>query len=122
MTALTITQDAQDDVTFLRIAGRLDSNTAAEGQRAILDTIEAGASRLVLDGTRLEYVSSAGLRVFLIAAKQIRTIGGAMAIGGLAPDVSRVFEMAGFSRILTLCDTEDAAKTAVQGPTGGGGD
>lgn len=91
------------------LAGRLDSVSAAAAEAAIVAEIREGATRLVLDCAALTYVSSAGLRVFLVVAKRMKEIGGRVSLFGLAPAVKEVFAISGFLQILTVCDDREAA-------------
>lgn len=99
--------------TIIALSGRLDSRSAADAEKEVSVRIDAGLQHLVLDFTSLDYISSAGLRVVLKAAKQIRAAGGEMAIYGVHRKVREVFEMSGFLSILTVRDDRDAAVEAV---------
>ena len=93
---------------LLAIAGSMDSTTSPEAQKA-LDGILASASKVALDFTELDYISSAGLRVLLGAAKTLLASGGSLRIFGLNPSVREVFEISGFSTILAVYPTEAEA-------------
>ena len=60
------------------------------------------AECLTLDFSRLDYISSAGLRVLLVAQKMMKKSGGAMSIANVSPAVKEVFDITGFSDILTI--------------------
>ena len=87
--------------TSLIIEGRLDTTTApgleAEVQKVLPDT-----SELVFDFTKLEYISSAGLRVLLSSQKAINKASGTMCVTNPNEEVMSVFEVTGFSDILTI--------------------
>jgi anti-sigma B factor antagonist len=61
-----------------------------------------GKENVMLDFSALEYVSSAGLRVLLAMQKKMNAQGGAMKLRGVLPEVSEIFEITGFSGILTI--------------------
>ncbi len=103
------------EVQVFRITGRLDSGTSPAFEAEVLKTIRPGANRVVLDFTKLDYVSSAGLRVVLLAAKQTRATQGAFAIFGMAKPILHVFQMSGFARIIALFDTEAEALASAGG-------
>lgn len=88
--------------TALNIAleGRLDTMTAPEFENALKDSIE-GVELLVLDFEKLEYVSSAGLRVIL-GAQKIMNKQGAMKIINVNEEIMDVFDITGFTDILTI--------------------
>jgi anti-anti-sigma factor len=81
----------------LALSGRLDGLSSPELERQVLALIEGGVDRLEFDLSGLEYVGSAGLRVFLIAAKRVKT-----AFGQLRPEVREVFEVTGLLQVLDV--------------------
>lgn len=81
------------------IEGRLDTNTAPELETVLNDV---NASNLVLDCLALEYVSSAGLRVILAAHKRLAALGQSLTLKNIRQEVRAVFDMTGFSKILTI--------------------
>ena len=106
---MQISTRTRGDATIVAIAGSLDSNTSAEAQQA-LDAVLAGGSRkLAVDFSALDYISSAGLRVLLGAAKQLRASGGSLRTFGLNDSVREVFDISGFSTILSVYPAESDA-------------
>lgn len=83
------------------LAGRLDTVTAPQLQTE-LDAALVGVKELVFDFAALDYISSAGLRVMLSLYKKMASAGGEMSIVGATALVREVFDMTGFSDILTL--------------------
>ena len=96
-------------VDVFRITGRLDSTSSAGFEAQVLSAIGAETNRVVLDFSGVDYVSSAGLRVVLLAAKKVKANSGGFAIFGMVQTVQQVFQMSGFSRIIALFATEDEA-------------
>lgn len=91
----------QDGTTLtIAIEGRLDTATAPNFENEIRDSLD-GIETLILDFYNLEYVSSAGLRVILTAQK-IMNQQGNMKIQNVNEDIMDVFEITGFSDILTI--------------------
>jgi anti-anti-sigma factor len=105
---MQISSRTSDGVHIVAIAGSLDSTTSPEAQKA-LAAVVAGAKTVVLDFTELSYISSAGLRVLLGAAKQLRSSGGKLRMFGLNPSVTEVFEISGFAAILPVYPSEAEA-------------
>ncbi len=103
------------EVQVFRITGRLDSSSSPAFEAQVLPSVRPGANRIVLDFSNVEYVSSAGLRVVLLAAKQTRATQGGFAIFGMSQPVHQVFKMSGFARIIPLFDDETQAVTAAGG-------
>jgi anti-anti-sigma factor len=98
-------------VSIVHAVGRLDAITAPVLTDSLSKLVTADTPRIVLDLTSVPFVSSAGLRVVLQAAKQVMG-RGKFAVCGLVPAVRQVFDMAGFNRILTICESPDSAVTA----------
>ncbi|HUC99414.1 MAG TPA: STAS domain-containing protein [Candidatus Polarisedimenticolaceae bacterium] len=99
---MDISEDRITDVVILGLSGKLDATTAKSFEDKILADIEAGDRRVVIDLSQLDYVSSSGLRVFLIAAKRLRSKDGKIALCSLKDDVQHVFDLSGFSSILAI--------------------
>lgn len=105
---MEISTRTSNDIHIVAIAGNLDSTTSPEAQKA-LDAVLAGARTVALDFSELDYISSAGLRVLLGAAKQLRASGGTLRMFGLNQSVREVFEISGFSAILAVYPSEAEA-------------
>ena len=81
--------------------GRIDTLTAPQLESELKPLLN-GISELVLDFAQVAYFSSAGLRVLLATQKSMRTAGGSLMITNAVPAVREVFDITGFSDILTL--------------------
>lgn len=98
-------------VLVIRPSGRLDAETAAEFQTAVLSRVDGGEASIVLDLESLEYVSSAGLRVVLMAAKRLEQAGGKLVVCSLRDTVLEVFRVSGMDSIIkTAADRSSALK------------
>lgn len=106
---MDITTRTQNGVTLVVFAGSLDSNTSPKAQQEIDGILAAGAKKVAVDCSGLDYISSAGLRVMLGAAKRLG--GGGLRLFGLNQSVREVFDISGFSKILAVFNSEaDALK------------
>ena len=97
---MNIIKNTEEKVLTIAVEGRLDTVTAPELEEEIKnipDEVEA----LVLDFANLEYISSAGLRV-LLSAQKTMSKKGSMKLIGVDPDIMEIFEVTGFSDILTI--------------------
>ncbi len=103
---MEITTRSQDGVTIVAVHGNMDSNTSPAAQQQLDALLAGGAKKLALDFTALDYISSAGLRVLLGTAKRLNGSGGALRLFGLNPSVREVFDISGFSTILTVSRSE----------------
>lgn len=96
-------------VKVFRLDGNLDTNTSSEAQEHLSHQINEGATKVLVNLEKVDFVSSAGLRVLLATAKQLGTVGGALRISDLNETVKEVFEISGFSTILDVFSTETEA-------------
>lgn len=106
---MEITTRTQGEFTIVAIAGNLDSMTSPQAQQALDAVIAGGAQKVGVDFTKLDYVSSAGLRVMLSTAKQLMAKGGVLKTFGLNQTVKEVFDISGFSTILSVYASEAEA-------------
>ncbi len=97
---MDITQTKNEGALTLALAGRLDTNTAPQLESAIAENL-TDATELILDFAKLEYISSAGLRVLLSTQKTMNT-KGTMRIRNVCEDIMEVFDITGFVDILTI--------------------
>ena len=97
---MTVTIDKNNETTTLKIEGRLDTTTAPELEKAI-NGEGAVLEKLVLDFEKVNYISSAGLRVLLTAQKKMNT-QGLMELINVSEDVMDILEMTGFADILVI--------------------
>lgn len=110
---MTLHQDIRGDVAILRPVGRLDTATSPELERTVLERLDAGCKRIVFDLADMEYVSSAGLRVILLAGKRLRAGQGRLVLSGMRETVRDVFEMSGFLTLFSVTPNLDEALARV---------
>lgn len=110
---MTVESHRIGQVFVLLPVGRLDSETAPGLQDQILGHIAEGETILLLDLAGLNYVSSAGLRAVLIAAKKLQELNGQFALCGLSDPVAEVFRVSGFDAILAIHPDQNTALTAL---------
>ena len=97
---MEIVKTAADTSLTIAVSGRLDTTTAPALETEIKDSV-SGVTELILDFEKLDYVSSAGLRVIL-GAQKIMNAQGSMIVRNVNADIREVFEITGFSDILTI--------------------
>lgn len=102
-------------ITIFTPIGRLDSNNSGAAEKQLTERISAGSRQVIFDFDRLDYISSAGLRVVLIAAKQLRPLGGKLAICSMNDQIRDVFEMSGLLNLLAIYENRDAAARNLAG-------
>ena len=86
-------------LSVLSLEGYLDAHTAPEFEKTVQAEFQAGRVQMVVECSRLTYISSAGLGVFMSFIEEIRAAGGDIKICGLAPKVFQVFDILGFSAL-----------------------
>ena len=106
---MNIHEERNDGVLIIGLEGRLDATSSKMFEEKTLATIDAGETRLVIDLSQLDYVSSAGLRVFLLASKRLNPAGGKLVLCSLQEPVKEVFEIVGFFSVLSILGSKDEA-------------
>ncbi len=96
-------------IALVNIEGEIDARTAGDLDKALSDLLAQRHSRLVLDFTQLDYISSAGLRALLRAQQAARDLEGEVRLFGLNTYVLKVFKMAGLTRMLHTAATHQEA-------------
>jgi len=91
------------------ILGRIDSSNADEFQRVLDAEINSADQALLLDFERVSYISSAGLRIGLIMAKQFNEPGKQFGICSLSDPVREVISASGFDEVISIYESRDAA-------------
>jgi anti-sigma B factor antagonist len=97
---MQIVKTQQDATMTLALEGRLDTLTSSQLDAEIQGKLD-GITSLVFDFAKLAYISSAGLRI-LLAAQKIMNKQGSMVIKNAGPEIREIFDVTGFSDILTL--------------------
>ena len=97
---MTIEKNLNGTELTVAVAGRLDTTTAPQLEASLKESFE-GITKLALDFSALEYLSSAGLRV-LLAAQKVMNKQGEMVIKNVNETINEIFEVTGFVDILTI--------------------
>lgn len=90
------------DDTILKIEGRLDTLSAMDFECAIQPLLGEKKLNLHIDCSEMTYISSSGLRCFIILQKSVSANGGILVIESLSPEIKDVFGMTGFDKIFTI--------------------
>ena len=92
-------------VVVLTLSGKLDGFSAPALEAQISRILSESVKRIVFDCSGMEYISSAGLRVFLATAKQLQTAGGRCGFAALSPEVRNIFRLSNFLELLEIHTT-----------------
>ena len=123
---MEITECKTGDIVTLCLSGKLDTTTAKTFEDKILTRIESGNRRFVINLAQLEYIGSAGLRVFAVASKRLNGVNGKIVLCGFqktvpyntlnrrTDPVREVFDIAGFSSLFSTYGSHDDAIRGLQ--------
>lgn len=104
--SLELNQQELKRVLLIEVTGRVDSTTADQLGKALNDAIDAGQNQLVLDLSKVEYMSSAGLRELVSALKRLQRGRGDLRLAALSERVEEVLELAGLDEIFKIYETQ----------------
>lgn len=106
---MNITVSKNDNISVVQIEGRLDTTNYSELETQLSALLEKNEVNILLDLSGLEYVSSSGLRIFLMFLKKIKAANGRFMLSGMSKDILEVFEISGFVNIFEIFENQDAA-------------
>ncbi len=106
---MEFTVDEFGDVRAVRIAGNLDTQTSPVAQKQLTQLIDNGATKILIDFEELNYISSSGLRMLLVAAQQLEGTSGQVRICNPNTLVREVFVTSGFSDIFSVYGSQAEA-------------
>ena len=115
---MEIVEEQAGETLVVAPRGRIDSVSSGELEQHLVSRLDEGARRVVIDFASVEYISSAGLRVLLIAARRLKPPAGTLVLCGLAPGVRTVLELAGFMSLFTVEPSREQA--LARGASAGG--
>ena len=101
-----------EDIKIVSFIGNLDTNTSPDAEIQLMKLIDENNLKLVIDLEKLDYISSAGLRVLLATTKKVKSVGGECHMCNLNSVVQEVFDMSGFSMIFKVFSSSDSALDA----------
>ena len=110
---LSVRTEQSGAAAVLCLAGRLDGTNAKVLEEAIREQMDAGALVLLFDFEALTYISSAGLRVLLVAGRGMQAHDGQVLFCGLSQQIAQVFEVSGCNDILSVYGSRDEALAAL---------
>lgn len=104
---MELSESTIDGVVVVAVKGRLDSGSAPLLADGLTRVLEQPGQRLVIDLSPLEYVSSAGFRVLLMAAKRAAEGSSAIVLTGISGKIRQLFDLGGFLELFKICSTRD---------------
>lgn len=106
---LEITPEAMGEAQVLHLEGELDTYNCGQLRSALVEQVEAGHSRIVVDMTAVEYIDSTGLGSLVGGLKRVSEHGGAMRIVCDNPQIVKVFEITGLDKVFSIYKSLSAA-------------
>ena len=100
------------DVHIVEIEGRIDAKTASDIENELNALKEKQAIKIIVDFSRVNYISSGGLRVFLSALKWAKAGNGDLKLANMEQNVEKIFKLAGFTKIFNILPDIDSALNA----------
>lgn len=108
---MEITENKMDNCTVVGISGRLDTTNYSILEKRLMDMIANQQDRIIVECSNMDYVSSSGLRILLMALKKITQLKGKFMLCGLQDNIREIFEISGFTNIFEIHpNQEDALK------------
>ena len=111
---MEIKKTEEGSVTILQPIGRIDSNTASDLENALLNLLENQENKIVINLESVDYISSAGLRIFLMAGKKLKSLEGSFVLANMNEHIKEVFDISGFTPIFNIVtDNASAVKEII---------
>lgn len=111
---MDLCEDVIGEITVLEVKGRIDSTTAPILRDRFQTSCAPNGRPVVVDLQHLEYISSAGFRVFLLAAKRADETAGQLVLFGLSTKVAQLFDLGGFEDIFRIVKSRTEAFDALK--------
>jgi anti-anti-sigma factor len=106
---MEINEQKTDQCVIIGITGRLDTTNYSILEKKLMDLIDTHQDRILVDCSKMDYVSSSGLRILLMALKKITMVKGKFVLCGLQENIREIFEISGFTNIFEIYTTQDEA-------------
>lgn len=98
----------------ITLTRRFDADSAPAIEQELKEITRHHPESVIFDFSRTEYIASAGMRVLLSTTRTLMKAGGKVALSSLAPQVRQVFEIAGFTKIFSICSSREEALLQLQ--------
>jgi len=118
MEKFEVTSVTEGEIRILKTRGFLDAHTAPNFENALSKAVQEGCTKIVVDLEGLQYISSAGLGVFMGFIEDLRSQGGDIKICNASPKVYRIFDLLGFPSLFEFTRTTEEAIAKFKGEQG----
>jgi len=106
---MDIKKEKIENFTVLKINGRIDTIQSSVLENEVNQSFENGEKNLILNCKGLNYISSSGLRIFLVAKKRAIALNGKLHLCNMQPSIQEIFKISGFSNLFKIFETQEAA-------------
>lgn len=106
---MNIKLEKTGNFSILRIKGRVDTVQSPVLENEVNRIFESGEKNLIFNCGAMNYISSSGLRVFLVAQKKAKAINGKLYLCEMQPAIQEIFRISGFSNLFKIFDTQENA-------------
>lgn len=115
---LVLSTRTDEPFEIIEVAGEIDVYTAPRLREAVVEAVDAGHLRLVVDIERVEFLDSTGLGVLVGALKKVRAQGGSLDIVCTHPRLLKIFDITGLDKVFGLRESVEAARAAHEAAQG----
>lgn len=109
---MQLTEKQMSEALVVTMTGRLDAGSASQVQEQLQTRCQGHSGLMVLSFEGVDYISSVGLRALIMAAKSAKAAGVTLVLSDMKDHIREVFEIAGFSQVMTMYDTTEQALDA----------
>lgn len=95
--------------SVLNIHGRIDTIHSSALEDEVRELFDSGEKNLIFNCSGMSYISSSGLRVFLVTQKKVISINGKLHLSNMQPAIQEIFRISGFSNLFRIFDTQEEA-------------
>jgi anti-anti-sigma factor len=106
---MEITKQKQSGFTVVNLNGRLDTTNYGSLDKELETIVNAGEKNILINCSEMNYISSSGLRVFLIYLKKLKAEQGKLILCNMQPTIKEVFSIAGFTSLFSIYDSLEEA-------------
>lgn len=104
---MNIKKEKIGNFTVLKIKGRIDTIHSTALELEVNELFNSGVKNLIFNCSEMDYISSSGLRVFLVAQKKAISINGKLYLSNMQPAIQEIFRISGFSNLFRIFDTQE---------------
>ncbi|MFZ4523636.1 MAG: STAS domain-containing protein [Bacteroidales bacterium] len=106
---MEIEENKTEQCMIIGITGRLDTTNYSILEKKLMELIDNRHDRILVECSKMDYISSSGLRILLMGLKKITLMKGKFALCGLQENIHEIFEISGFTSIFEIHPTREDA-------------